>query len=52
MKMDENPLTHNPRDRIPKRRTRMVTIRLMAMTGVEDKEIPGGLNGMTAAPKK
>jgi len=32
MKMDENPLTHDPCDRIPKRCTGIVTIRLLAIT--------------------
>ena len=51
MEMDENSLTHNPGDRIPKRYTGIATIRLMAMKGEENKEIPGGLNGIFNAPK-
>lgn len=51
--MDENPLTHNPCDRKPKRCTGVVTIRLLAMTGRrKNKEIPGGLNGMIGAQKQ
>jgi hypothetical protein len=51
MKVYENPLTHDPRDRIPKRCAGKFTMRLVATTGVENKEIPGGLNGTEGAPK-
>ena len=50
--MDKDPLTHNPRDRIAKRCTGIVTIKLMTMAEVKDKVIPGGLNSMTNASKQ